>query len=257
MSCGDKMKIVHIKQKLQDLGVNIEDICLGDFDVIGEYCAKRTRSPGDPLYKSCGALYRSNYERGLLSYYLIKQYGFTSFLEVGTGRGYVTFCVAKAFYDMGVKGKILTMDIAADEKFFGQLQNVFPKEWFDNITFVKGPSQAVLAQLNEKGEKFDFAYIDADHSFEGTKADWEGVKGLYTKACLFDDYHLPSKDDPGIKCRDLIDTINCEKEDCNEIELIKLDRRIFIDERGYTDEQINYGQCLMIKKSLVRDTCDW
>jgi hypothetical protein len=251
------MKIVHIKDKLAELGVSIEDICLGDFDQIGELTAKRTRSPGDTLYTSCGCYYRSAYERGILTYYLVKQYGFKSFLEVGTGRGYVTFCVAKAFYDMGVKGKILTMDIAADENFFKQLQNVFPKEWFENITFVKGPSQAVLAQLNEKGEKFDFAYIDADHSFEGTKADWEGVKGLYQRAVLFDDYHLLSKDDPGIKCRDLIDTIDVEKENCNEIELIKLDRRIFADERGYTDEQVNYGQCLMTKRDLVRDACDW
>ena len=251
------MKIVHIKDKLAELGVSIEDICLGDFDQIAELTAKRTRSPNDPLYKTVGCYYRSNYERGCLVYYLVKQYGFKSFLEVGTGRGYVTFCVAKAFYDMGVKGKILTMDIAADENFFKQLQNVFQREWFENITFVKGPSQAVLAQLNEKDEKFDFAYIDADHSFEGTKADWEGTKGLVDKCVLMDDFHLPSKDDPGIKCADFINTINEDVEGYNEKELIILDRRIFQDCRGIKDEDMNYGQILLTKKSLVRDTCDW
>ena len=251
------MKIVHIKDKLAELGVSIEDISLGWFDFIGNHTALRTRSPDDKLFHSVGFSYRSAYERGILAYYLVKQYGFKSFLEVGTGRGYVTFCVAKAFYDMGVKGKILTMDITADENFFKQLQNVFPKEWFENITFVKGPSQAVLAQLIEKGEKFDFAYIDADHSFEGTKADWEGTKVLVNSAVLMDDYHLPSKDDPGIKCADFINTIDWDKEGYKEAEIIRLDRRIFVDERQLADEDINYGQVLAIKKDLVRDACDW
>ena len=36
-----RMKRVHINEKIKDLGFVVgEDISLGDFDVIGEWCAK-------------------------------------------------------------------------------------------------------------------------------------------------------------------------------------------------------------------------
>lgn len=251
------MKTLLIQEKLASLGVDVNDVCLGWFDAIGKFCAERQRSPQEPLFKSCGAYYRSAYERGILAYYLVKQYKLTSFVEVGTGRGYVTFCVAKAFHDMGVKGRITTIDVAADENHFKMLSQVFPKEWFDPITIIKGPSDAVLKQLVEKGEKFDYAYIDGDHSYAGTKADWDEVKKLSEKVVVFDDYHLPTKNDPGIQCRDVIDLINEEDEGCNEKELVILDRRIFVDERKLPDSEINYGQVILTKKSCVRDDCDW
>lgn len=39
------MKKNTIHEKLKDLGVELEDVVLGDFDVIGEYTAKKNRSP--------------------------------------------------------------------------------------------------------------------------------------------------------------------------------------------------------------------
>ena len=62
------------------------------------------------------------------------------------------------------------------------------------------------------------------------------------KILLFDDYHLPGKVEKDINCSNLIDQI----ED-NSKELIIMDRRIFFDDRGYTDDEINYGQVLLTK----------
>lgn len=248
------MKIVNIKDKLTSIGVQLSDISLGTFDFIGKFTAERQRDQNDPNFHKCGAFYRSNYERGIVVYYLIRQFNLTSLLEIGTGRGYVTLCAAKAFYDAGVQGKIVTIDPAADENFFKALQQVFPQQWFANITFVKGFSGDVLPQLNEK---FDIVYIDGDHSYAATKQDIELTKDKFDKFLLCDDYHLPTKVDPGIQCRDAIDQIDCEKEDCNESELIRMDRRIFLDDRQLPDEAVDYGQCLFTKKSVVRDNCDW
>ena len=65
------MKKVFIKQKLTDIGVSIDDISLGDFDQIGEFTAKKNRSPESELYKKVGCFFRPNYERGILIYSLI------------------------------------------------------------------------------------------------------------------------------------------------------------------------------------------
>ena len=113
------MRHVNVKQKLEEMGVSLDSIVMGDFDQIGEYTAKRDRKPGDPNYKKYGAFYRSNYERGILIYYLIRQHNLTSMLEIGFGRGFSTFCAARAFHDAGIAGKVVTIEPNLDEKFLG------------------------------------------------------------------------------------------------------------------------------------------
>lgn len=241
------MKTIHIKDKLEEMGVTIDSIMMGDFDQIGEFTAKRSRNPDDPNYQRYGAFYRANYERGILIYYLIRQFNLTSMLEIGFGRGYATFCAARAFYDSGISGKIVTVDPNVDENFLGALSKVFPSEWFKYIQMMKGPSKEVLPMIPEK---FDLIYIDGDHSYEGTKVDWDASKDKYEKFLLFDDYHLPEKADPGIQCSQLIDNIDDPTK-----ELIIMDRRLFFDDRRFTDDQINYGQVLLTKSGTDRD--DW
>ena len=105
---------------------------------------------------------------------------------------------------------------------------------------MQGTSRNILPSLSE--QKFDFVYIDGDHSYEETKFDWENTKNLYNKCLLFDDYHLPSKNDPGIQCQKLIDEIVDSSK-----ELIIMDRRIFFDDRQIPDDEIDYGQVLLTK----------
>lgn len=234
------MKKIDIREKLNNIDVSLEDLMLGDFDAIGRFTAERTRDVNHPLYKSAGCFYRSNYERGILIYHLIKKYKISSMLEIGFGRGYSTFCAVKAFKDFGIDGKITTIDPNFDQNFLKQLTNVFPKSWFDCITFMQGTSRNILPSL--QNQKFDLVYIDGDHSYEETKFDWDNTKNLYNKCLLFDDYHLPSKNDPGIQCQKLIDEIDDESK-----ELIIMDRRIFFDDRRISDDEIDYGQVLLTK----------
>lgn len=244
------MKTIDIRQKLENIGVTLDAISMGDFDCIGEVTAKRQRTPNEENYKKHGAFYRSNYERGILIYSLIRQFNLTSMLEIGFGRGYGTVCAAKAFYDAGVVGKVTTVDPALEEKFVAQLQKVFPQDWFRHITFVKGLSKDAFPQLEQS---YDLVYIDGDHSYEGTKLDWEGTKDRFKKFLLFDDYHMPSKDDPGIKCNKLIDEVDESSVGCDEKELILMDRLMFHDDRNMTGR--DYGQVLLTKQGVGRD--DW
>jgi hypothetical protein len=243
------MQKIDVRKKLESIGIELSSIVLGDFDQMGEFTAKRNRSPGDENYATVGAFYRSNYERGILIYYLIRKFNLSSMLEIGFGRGYATMCAAKAFYDSGIDGRILTVDPNLPGS-LDQLRNIFPPEFLRYVKPVSGTSANVMPSINEK---FDLVYIDGDHSYEATRHDWNATKDKFNAFLLFDDYHLPSKNDPGIKCNKLIDEINESEVDCKEKELIIMDRRIFFDDRRIADSDIDYGQVLLTKNSIGND----
>ena len=233
------MQRVSIQEKLSNIGFELEDLSLGDFDVIGEWCAKKQRGRDSDLYKKVGAFFRPNYERGLLIYSLIHEYNVKSFLEIGFGRGYGTLCAAMAMHENG-GGKIVTIDPNFDNAHIDRLKQAFPREWFDLINFVPAYSQSYLS---ENDESFDFVYIDGDHRYEAVKQDWELCKDRYEKLLLFDDYIPANEESPDdIQCSTLIDSIEDDSK-----ELIIMDRRIFVDDRKMSDDEINYGQVLLTK----------
>ena len=234
------MRKLDIREKLEELGTPVSSLSLGDFDAIGEYTAKKTRGHNSDLYKSVGCFFRPNYERGLLIYTLIRKFKLTSFLEIGFGRGYSTFCAAKAFSDSGIRGRIVTVDPNFDQALITRLKSIFPSQWFSMIEFRSGASSSVVPSVEGN---FDMIYIDGDHTYEGVKGDWDLCKNKYNAFLLFDDYHLPTKNSgPEIQCAKLIDEIDDKSK-----ELIIMDRRIFFDDRRIPDDKIDYGQVLLSK----------
>lgn len=235
---------IHIKDKLEQLGISLDDINLGNFDYIGEYTAKKMRAQNSENWRKVGAFFRPNYERGVLIYSLIKKYNIKSVLEIGFGRGYGTFCAAMAMEETG-GGKVTTVDPKMDHDHIRQLKNVFPPTWFDMVTFIETTSNGFLPHLGED-DNYDLVYIDGDHTYNGVKYDWENTKDHFNKFLLFDDYHLPSKvEDNDIECAALINEIEDDSK-----ELIIMDRRMFKDDRGLPDDEIDYGQVLITHESL-------
>ena len=108
------------------------------------------------------------------------------------------------------------------------------------IEFVNKKSCDVWGEIDNK---YDFIYIDGDYTYEGVKNDWDNCKDRFNNFLLFDDYHLPSKKQEEIAVARLVDDIDDESK-----ELIIMDRRIFYDDRGYTDDEIDYGQVLLSRK---------
>lgn len=228
-----------IQEKLRQLQVETKDVILGDFDAIGEYTAKKNRDQGTENYNKVGCFFRPNYERGILMHYMIQKLKLSSVLEIGFGRGYSTFCMARAMCESGIEGKITTVDPNLDEGFLNHLSQIFPSQWFERINFIKGTSDEFFK--NNPDEKYDFIYIDGDHRYDYVKRDWENSKDRFNTALLFDDY---SEDRiiTDVDCGKLIDEIKDYTK-----ELIIGDRRIFLDDRGKTDDEINYGQVLVTR----------
>ena len=233
------IKKTHIKEKLASIGVRIEDLSLGNFDNIGEFTAKKKRQPNSDLYSKAGAFFRPNYERGLLIYSLIKKYNLESYLEIGYGRGYSCLCAAMAFSELG-KGSVTTVDPGLDTAQIEDLTKMFPGDWFKRIKFFCETSDKFFESQEVENAKFDLIYLDGDHRYDFIKRDWENSKDRYNKFLIFDDYHLPSKTQKDIEVSSLVDSINDDSK-----ELIIMDRRIFLDDRGYTDDQIDYGQVIL------------
>ena len=245
------MKTLFIRDILEEIDFPVESMSLGDFDFIGEFTAKKNRDRSSDLYKQVGCFFRPNYERGLLIYALITKFQISSFLEIGFGRGYSAFCAAMAMSNSGIDGKIVTVDPNFDEKHLENLTTVFPDTWFNKITFMRGPSETVVPKIEEK---FDMIYIDGDHREEAVRKDWEMTRDKYNKFLLFDDYHLPTKNQRDIECARVIDNIEDDSK-----KLIKMDRRIFFDDRRIPDEKIDYGQVLLTNPELdISDyVLDW
>ena len=230
--------VINIRDFLPTLGVNVGDLILGDFDFIGEYTAKKLRDRNSKDFKS-GAFFRPNYERGILIYHLIKHHNLDSMLEIGYGRGYACLCAARAFHEMG-HGTITTVDPALNENQIQQLASIFPSEWFSRINFVQGTSDQFFS---ENDKTYDLVYIDGDHRKDAVSRDWKNSESCFSKFVLFDDYFLPTKTAKDIEVGSVVDEI-----EGYDKRLIITDRRIFHDDRGIADSDIDYGQVIVTKK---------
>lgn len=237
-----------IKQKLSELEIDLDSISLGAFDFVAEFTAKKQRDPQSELFKKVGAFFKPNCERGLLIYSLIKKYKLNSYLEIGFGRGYSALCAAMAFSELGNDGKVMVIEPSIDDNFMHAISNIFPQEWLSRIQIARGKSEDVLPQLQDH---YDLVYIDGDHTSAAVRSDWEGCKDIWDCFLLMDDYHLDYGTEPGIQVNEALDQV--EQPEGTDSELLITDRRIFLDDRGWTDDQVRYGQVLFTRPSKLLD----
>lgn len=116
-----------------------------------------------------------------LIYFLLKKCDIKSFLEIGTYKA-STFLVIREFLKKKNKDLVsLTID---------------PNKWVsdDFINFFKINYKQICSNLIQ--ENFDLIFIDADHSYETVKKDYENALSLSPKYILFHD--IVDKHCPGV-----------------------------------------------------------
>lgn len=150
---------------------------------IGDKTATR---PG----KAPNVLIRANYERGILLTALANTFGLTDFLEIGTGRGFVSGCVAEFCPTIR---RIITVDRKNPETAKSSLKEASVD--VSRIEFKTCLSSKL--SKNDFSGKFNLFFIDGSHQVKDVTQDAELAFSLCDNraAFVFDD-HRPSL--PGV-----------------------------------------------------------
>jgi len=94
--------------------------------------------------------------------------GATSVLEIGTLAGYSTICLARG---VGTHGRVVTLEYAAEHAEVARASLV--RAGFDDrVEVIVGAALDTLPVLEQRGERFDFFFIDADKENNVAYVEW-------------------------------------------------------------------------------------
>lgn len=97
-------------------------------------------------------------EVGKTIYLLAKIAGATNILEIGALGGYSSIWLARS---LPSNGRLVSLELEETHAQFAE-ENLKKAGLEDQVTFLVGDANVRLDQLIEKGERFDFFFIDAD-----------------------------------------------------------------------------------------------
>jgi len=104
-------------------------------------------------------------------------------LEIGTSTGLGAVVLAQAARQHHAKAKVWTIDV--DQRHGRDNVHLIPGI-AEYIEFRQGASDDVLAEYRQKGQRFDLAFIDGDHSYAQACRDWRNVRRLTEFVILHD-----------------------------------------------------------------------
>lgn len=171
---------------------------------------------------SSGEYYISNLWRGPMLYSLVMKLKPRVILELGTGRGYGAFSMAKGLVDSGGDGQLITVDrtpsdrpmewpyvshqeesITIESSLDVFWQQHLSTELRDRIEFRQGDTARVHSLLSDHAGEIDLVFIDSDHTYNGVALDFLSTHSIAAKNAVFvfDDYSTTS----GYGIRKLVD----------------------------------------------------
>jgi len=160
-----------------------------------------------------GEYFISNLWRGPMLYSLVRNLKPRVILELGTGRGYGAFSMAKALDDGDIDGVLFTIDRTPSSKSMewpyvnSNHENVtthaslddfwsenLPTALNDRIEFRGGDTASVHELLADQAQQVDLVFIDSDHTYNGVALDFLSAHAISTKNAVFvfDDYSATS-----------------------------------------------------------------
>ncbi len=179
---------LHKNCKLEKFSVidNFEDSC--GFQIDKDYFEELALHTQICIKKS-----KLNYQHGRILYSVLSNYlkknslKKINIIETGTARGFSSICMSKAINDASKEGTIHTCDIIPHNKkiYWNCIDDTESKKtrkellnnWHEelkNIKFYKGKSKKMFQKINI--ERFNFAFLDAVHSYEDVITEFNYVK---------------------------------------------------------------------------------
>jgi predicted O-methyltransferase YrrM len=151
--------------------------------------------------------YGSNFERGLLLRQIIRDKKPRNILELGTGRGFATICMAECIKSEGMNCLLETIDCIPFKKkqvwpyfkngnFYREeiaLDYFWGKEFpniQDVITLHYGKTSKIIKIMLDNSKTFDFVFMDAAHDLSSVFLDLIGAMAVLSKggSILLDDF---------------------------------------------------------------------
>lgn len=160
-----------------------------------------------------GVYFISNLWRGPMLYSLVRKIKPRVIVELGTGRGYGAFSMAKGLVDGGLDGKLYTVDrtpsstsmewpyvnkdqenVTANSSLDVFWKANLPEELNERIEFRRGDTASVHELLADQAGNIDLVFIDSDHTYNGVALDFLSTHSISAKNAVFvfDDYSAAS-----------------------------------------------------------------
>lgn len=158
-----------------------------------------------------GKMFISNFERGIILRKIIQDAFPNEILELGTGRGFGTICMADYVKSQNLGITINTIDCISEnekQKWPHKKNNVhvfseysvkdFWEENFPDLNKIikrhNGQTSTIIKNLLNKSQKFDFIFMDAAHDLRSVYLDLAGsIALLKQNGCMLMDDYAPSE----------------------------------------------------------------
>ncbi len=133
-------------------------------------------------------------DTGEILYHIVKKYKPEKSLEIGLAYGLSALHICQALYENGC-GSHTAIDPYEETDYQSVgLLNLEKAGFEDMLTFDRRPSYQALADMDAKGCRFDFAFIDGSHLFDYALVDFFLIDRMLKKKgiVVFDDLWMPS-----------------------------------------------------------------